>query len=101
MHCVIRRYAGNELTKLLMDRTEDVRREISSVPGLRGYYLIDGGSELASVTVCEDQACSKESTRRAAEWIKNNVPNAEKMPKPQITEGKTMLEISQPMLAAR
>ena len=101
MHVVIRRYAGNELTKALMNRTEDIHRELSGIPGLRGYYLVDGSSELASVTLCDDQACTKESTRRAAEWIKANVPNADKMPKAQITEGKSMVEISQPMLATR
>jgi hypothetical protein len=45
-----------------------------------------------TVTVCEDKAGTDESSRRAAEWVKENV-SATANP-PAITEGNTVLQFS-------
>jgi hypothetical protein len=45
-----------------------------------------------TVTVCEDKAGTDESSRRASEWVKENVsPTANP---PAITEGDTVLQFS-------
>jgi hypothetical protein len=45
-----------------------------------------------TVTVCEDKAGTDESSRRAADWVKDNV-SATADP-PTITEGDTVLQFS-------
>ena len=49
----------------------------------------DGG---VTVTVCEDKAGTEESSRRAADWVKDNL-SATADP-PTITEGVTVLQFS-------
>jgi hypothetical protein len=44
------------------------------------------------VTVCEDKTGTDESSRRAAEWVKENVSAAANPP--AITEGNTVLQFS-------
>ena len=62
---------------------------IKSVQGFRGYYLIRSSDGGASITVCDDQAGTAESTRRAADWIRQNLPAAASSP-PQVTEGEVL-----------
>ena len=90
MHVVIRRYKGaSPLFDELARRQADVEQLIRSVPGFVAYYLVrtdDGG---ATVTVCEDRAGTQESTRRAAEWVRQHVPAAAANP-PEVTEGEAL-----------
>jgi len=43
------------------------------------------------VTVCETQAGTQESTRRASDWVKQNLTGAS-IAAPQITEGETFVQ---------
>jgi hypothetical protein len=45
-----------------------------------------------TVTVCQDKAGTDESSRRAAEWVKENVSTTGSAP--VITEGSTVLQFS-------
>jgi hypothetical protein len=45
-----------------------------------------------TVTVCQDKAGTDESSRRAAEWVKENV-SAMASP-PVVTEGSTVLQFT-------
>ena len=38
------------------------------------YYALRAGDGNVTVTVCEDRAGTRESTRRAAAWVKDNLP---------------------------
>jgi hypothetical protein len=49
----------------------------------------DGG---ATITICEDQAGTEESVRRAAEWVRQNVQGADSPP--EITEGEVGLHFA-------
>jgi len=95
MYAVIRTYSGqgaSELFELLGQREQDVEALISGVPGFVSYSAVsydDGG---VTVTVCQDKAGTDESSRRAAEWVKENV-SATANP-PVITEGDTVLQFS-------
>lgn len=94
MYTVIRRYTGSSLRDLVKQNEASLREAMSAVPGLRGYYLMEGNGEVASVTVCENKAGLEESNKRAAAWVKEHIPASAKLSKPDIFEGETIVEIS-------
>lgn len=92
MHVIIRSYSGDgaaDLFDALSQREAEVRNLISTVPGFISYeaFRSDGGGH--TVTTCEDEAGTTESSRRAAAWVRDNlgVP----VDPPRITEGDTVL----------
>jgi hypothetical protein len=92
MHVVIRSYSGQgapELFDALVEREEDVKNLISTVPGFIGYTAFRIGRDGQTVTVCEDKAGTDESSRRAAEWVKENISVT--VDPPAISEGSTIL----------
>ena len=92
MYAVVRTYSGQgapELLDLLGQREEDVKALISGVPGFVSYVAVRSGDGGVTVTVCQDKAGTDESSRRAADWVKENV-GATTDP-PAITEGDTVL----------
>ena len=94
MHVVVRSYSGqgaSELFDLLGEREEDVKDLISGVPGFISYAAVRTGDGGVTVTVCEDKAGTDESSRRAAEWVKENV-SATTVNPPAITEGDAVLQ---------
>ena len=94
MHAVFRRYSGEStLNDLLAQRSQDVEQLLSDVPGFVAYYAIRAGDELATVTVCEDQAGTQESSRRAAEWVRQNLTGGS-VGAPEITEGEAFIQFS-------
>ena len=81
--------AASELFDQLEQRNDEVKDLIGGVPGFVSYTAFrtdEGGS---TVTVCEDKTGTDESSRRAAEWVKENV-SATANP-PVITEGSTVV----------
>lgn len=93
MYTVVRSYAGqgaSELFDLMEQREADVTSLISGVPGFVSYAAFrgdDGGG--MTVTVCQDKSGVEESSRRAAEWIKENLTTP--YDPPVISEGSTFL----------
>jgi hypothetical protein len=95
MHAVVRSYSGpgaSELFDLLGQREEDVKNLIGGVPGFVSYTAFRSGDGGITVTVCQDKTGTDESSRRAAEWVKENV-SSEANP-PVITEGSTVLQFN-------
>jgi hypothetical protein len=93
MYVVVRTYSGqgaSELFDLLGQREEDVKALITGVPGFVSYAAVRSADGGVTVTVCEDKAGTDESSRRAAEWVKENV-SASADP-PTIIEGDTLLQ---------
>ena len=92
MYVVVRRYQGaSKLVEAMIERQGEVKDLISSVPGFKAYYAINtGGGGVATVTVCDDQAGTAESSRRAAEWVRANVTGATISP-PEVSEGETYI----------
>jgi hypothetical protein len=93
MHATIRQYSGSgteELFDALEQREPEVRELISTVPGFVSYvaFRSDGGG--TTVTVCQDKTGTDESTRRAAEWVAENVQAS--LGAPSVTEGDTSLQ---------
>jgi hypothetical protein len=93
MYVVIRTYSGqggSELFDALAERDEDVKAIIGTVPGFTSYaaFRTNGGGH--TVTVCEDKAGTDESSRRAAEWVKENIDVT--VDPPTLAEGSTVLD---------
>ena len=93
MHAVIRHYKGNpQFFDELERRTGEVEQVIRGVPGFVSYVLVrtaDGGF---SVGVYQDKAGTDESTRVAADWVRQNVPQAAGSP-PEVIEGRVVLQM--------
>jgi hypothetical protein len=93
MYVVVRSYSGqgaSELFDLLGQREEDVKSLISGVPGFVSYAAFRSGDGGMTVTACQDKVGTDESSRRAAEWVKENVSTIGNPP--VITEGSTVLQ---------
>ncbi|SNR96315.1 hypothetical protein SAMN06893096_10187 [Geodermatophilus pulveris] len=93
MHAVIRHYKGNsELFDELERRTDEVEQVIRGVPGFVSYSLVrtaDGGF---SVGVFQDEAGTDESTRVAANWVKETLPQLTVSP-PEVIGGGVVLHL--------
>jgi len=92
MYAVVRTYSGQgaaELFDLLGQREEDVKALMTGVPGFVSYTAVRSGEGGVAVTVCEDKAGADESSRLAADWVKENVSAT--VDRPTITEGDAVL----------
>ncbi len=92
MHAVVRRYKDPKLIETLQQRKADVESVIRPVPGLVAYYLIKSGDGGASITVCDTKTGTDASIKLAAEWIRQNAPDAASTP-PEVTEGEVILQL--------
>ena len=95
MHAVVRSYSGpgaSELFDLVGQREEDVKNLIGTVPGFVSYAAFRSGDGGITVTVCQDKTGTDESSRRAAEWVKENVSSMANPP--VVTEGGTVLQFN-------
>jgi len=93
MYVVVRSYSGqgaSELFDLIGQREEDVKELISGVPGFVRYAAFRTGDGGMTVTICEDKAGTDESSKRAADWVKENATTT--VDPPAVTEGNTILE---------
>jgi hypothetical protein len=90
MYAVVRQYKGaNALFDELARREQDVRDIIGGTPGFVAYYLVRSADGGASITVCQDQAGTAESSKRAADWVRQNLPNIPGTT-PEMTEGEVL-----------
>ena len=92
MYVAIRSYTGrgaSELFDTLVERDEDVKALISTVPGFISYEAFRSAGGGQTVTVSQDKAGTDESSRRAATWVKENIDVT--VDPPNITEGSTVL----------
>jgi hypothetical protein len=76
MHAVIRNWTGApKLGHELKSHVTAIEAEISAVPGFIAYYMLETQDGIASVTVCESREGCEESTKRAGNWLRANLPN--------------------------
>jgi hypothetical protein len=95
MYAVVRSYSGDgasELFDQLEQRTDEVKDLIGGVPGFVSYTALRSDEGGITVTVCQDKTGTDESSRRAAEWVKENI-GATANP-PVITEGSTVVQFN-------
>ena len=64
---------------------------IKDVDGYQAYYAVDaGGGRIASVSVFEDRAGAEESTRLAADYIRQNMASLFPNP-PEVLQGEVVV----------
>jgi len=91
MHAVVRSYSGqgaSELFEQLEQRNDEIEELIGGVPGFVSYTALRSSEGGVTVTVCQDKTGTDESSRRAAEWVKENISTIGNPP--VITEGGTV-----------
>ena len=92
MHATIRRYDGvdqNRTDELSRKVSESLVPQLSKLPGFTGFYLIEAGNGvMTSVGIFDTTTHASESTRIAADWIREeNLETALPNP-PKVTEGE-------------
>jgi len=95
MRAVIRTYSGPGAKKLFVELEKNkakVEALFRPIKGLVSYSLVNTGDGGVSVTVCQDQKGIDESTRAAADWIKDNVPSVAM--KPTVAEGSVIVQLT-------
>jgi hypothetical protein len=92
MHATIRRYEGvdqNRTDELTKKVGESLIPRLSELEGFSEYYLIEAGNGIVtSVGIFDSAAHASESTRIAADWVRDEklesaIPNP-----PKVTEGE-------------
>ncbi len=90
MHATIRSFSGGNLADALAGRESDVRQVIETIDGFRAYYLVRTSSgDTLTISVFDDATGGEESTRRAVEWIRENLADLSIGP-PQVTSGEVI-----------
>ena len=91
MYATLRYYGGNpDFANELAARADEVKAIVGGVQGFRAYYLLRTADSTISVTVCDDEAGAEETTRRAADWVRENMPEAAAKP-PSVTGGEVVV----------
>lgn len=88
MYAVVRRYNGVTDTEEAGRRVqEEFVRILRGVPGFVAYYWVDAGDGvMLSTSVFQDEAGEEESTKRAADYVHENLDALLPNP-PQVTAG--------------
>jgi len=91
MHAVIRAYSGNsELADALLEHEDEVRRVISGIRGFKAYYVLKLAEGTSTVSLFENEEGTEESSRAAAAWLKENLPDMN-VQAPYVTAGEVVL----------
>jgi heme-degrading monooxygenase HmoA len=91
MYATVRVYAGSpELADALVARESDVKSLVGGIDGFKAYYLIKTADGAASVSVYESESGATESTRVAAAWIRENLPELT-VAAPQVSVGEVVI----------
>ena len=95
MHATVRRYEGvdqsrtDELTKKV---DESLMPRLSELPGFEGYYLIEAGNGvMSSIGLFDNSAQADESTRVAANWVREEKLETALPNPPKITDGEVIV----------
>ena len=76
MYAVIRAYAGNsDLADALVEHEEEIRQLIGGINGFKAYYLLKLAEGTSTISIFEDQEGAEESSRTAAAWLAENLPD--------------------------
>ena len=92
MHAAIRQYQVDpgSVDEIRRGLNEGLLPKIKEVYGFQAYYAIDaGGGRMASISVFEDRAGAEESTRMAADWIRQNMASLFPNP-PEVLQGEVV-----------
>jgi len=95
MHATVRRYEGvdeNRTDELTKKVDETLMPRLSKLPGFEGYYLIEAGNGvMSSIGLFDNSAQADESTRVAANWVREEKLETALPNPPKITDGKVIV----------
>jgi hypothetical protein len=88
MHASIRRYRVRDIDALVSKVEDEFADQVKEIDGFVGYYVIDGDDgTVASVTVGETAEAVAESTKRAADWVRESASDLVEG-QPEVTVGQ-------------
>ena len=94
MHAAIRRYQVDpgSVDEIIRRVNEGLVPRIKEVSGFQAYYaVVAGDGRLATVSVFEDRAGAEESSRVAADWIRQNMASLFPNP-PEVLQGEVVAQ---------
>jgi hypothetical protein len=95
MFATIRRYEGidrDRTDELVKNLGENLLPRLSEMPGFSGYYLIEAGNGvMSSVNFFDTSAQADESTRVAANWVRDEKLEKLLPTPPRITGGEVIV----------
>lgn len=96
MHATIRRYDGvdqNRITELTGKVNETLVPKLRTLPGFKGYYLIEAGNGVfSSLGLFDTPEHGEESTRVVTSWIHDEKLESLMPNEPKITSGKIIVQ---------
>jgi heme-degrading monooxygenase HmoA len=77
MYATVRSYSGTpDLVDALVEQVDAVRDLITGIEGFQAYYLLrTTAGDAVSISIYDDEAGTAASTREAAAWLRDNVPD--------------------------
>jgi hypothetical protein len=94
MYTIIRIYSGSPgLAEALQKNIKAIKTEMGSVAGFVSYQLITTSIGATSITVCESARGCEESSKRASDWLRNNLPDLKIQP-PVVQSGEVCFQFS-------
>ena len=91
MHVVIRKYATSpDVIAEARPKFAHLEQTMREIPGFVAYYFVETDDGLATITITEEESGGAESLRRAADWVKTNLPNTT-LGTPEVTRGETLI----------
>jgi hypothetical protein len=96
MFATIRRYESvdqSRTSELIKKVDEGLAPKLSELPGFGGYYVVDAGDGiLTSIGVFDSAEHAEESTRVAANWVREEQLDKVLPNPPEITSGEVVVE---------
>jgi hypothetical protein len=100
LYTTVREYqVGQNVVDELARRHEEVERALSASQGFISYALVKTAHGMLSVTTCETAAGTEDSSRRAADWLREQMPQASVQP-PVISGGTVIASVGRRAPAA-
>src|SRR5262245_21812952 len=94
MHAVIRTYKeATPLIEAMIQRRQEIENTIAPVDGFVSYHAVRTGEGLVTITICQTEAATQETTTRAANWIRENLSSLS-IEAPTVTSGEVFLELT-------
>jgi hypothetical protein len=94
MYSTVRVYKGSAgLADALVANEGEVKQLIGGIDGFNGYYLVKTDDGAVSISVFETRAGAEESTRVAAQWVKENLPELNAAA-PDVSTGEVVISFS-------
>ena len=90
MYVTVRRYKNaGALIETMKAKTSEVQGLITGIAGFVNYFATRDGDSMTSISIYNDKAGCDESTRRAGEWVRENVKS---MPSaPDVSSGEVFI----------